>query len=106
MWESVVAFFGIKLPSIIAAFIGSLLSLRFINSSTFLGRLAIVAGGFIGAVTGTPLILHLGEFPIVFEAFTAVLLSMFGMSLFDAIHRAIAAADLWSIVRGWLERRG
>lgn len=102
MWEGLV---GLKFPSLVAAFFGSVVSFRFIRAETWLGRLLLLMGGFGGAAFGTPLILHVFEWPLAFEGGAAFLLGMFGMAICDAFVRTIAAADIWSVIRGWLERR-
>lgn len=105
MFEHLPVLLGMKMQTIFSSFFGALVSLRFIRAETWWGRAMLVIGGFGGAAYGTPIILHALEWPIAYEPGAAFLLGMFGMSICDAVARAVAAADLWSVIRGWLEKK-
>lgn len=84
---------------LIPGFVGAILSLRYSpHIDTWPEYFWGIAGGTASAYWGTPLIVELLGMEKHFYAF-AFFIGLFGMSLFAAVFRAMASADLWALVR-------
>lgn len=102
MLEGLAHVLGVKLQTMLAAMAGATTSMLFVRAVALVHRLGLWAGGFMSAVYGAePLALWFGV-PVRFETGVGFLLGFFAMSLADAIMRAISAADVWPIIKGWL----
>lgn len=105
MLEGLAHLLGVKVQTLVASVLGAMTSLLFNRGAIWARRLGLVAGGScIAFYAAEPTILWLGM-ASRYESLAGFLIGLFGMSLVDAVMRAIGQADLWGIARGWIERR-
>lgn len=105
MLEGLAHVLGVKVQTLVASLLGALTSLLFSRGAVWMRRLGLVAGGAcIAFYAAEPAVMWLG-IASRFESLAGFLIGLFGMSVVDAVMRAIGQADLWGLVRGWIERR-
>ena len=86
--DALLSFFGLKKATAAAAFIGALISLKFVEDVAKLSlwkRGSTVLSGAVVAAYCTPLTVHILEIPAPAEGAIAFLGGLFGMSLAGAI---------------------
>lgn len=89
---------------IMAGFLGSILSMRFVDDMNNLQRGTAVVSGSIMAHYLAPLIAYLfkeGDY----QETIGFLLGLFGMSICAAIFRAIQSSDIWGLINRRFSRR-
>lgn len=89
---------------VIAGFIGSLLSLSFIDHMDKRQRIIAVISGMVMAYYLAPLIAFLFN-EEKYEATIGFLVGLFGMSVVAAVFRAIKNSDLWGLITRRYGRR-
>lgn len=82
---------------IVAGFLGSVLSLSFIDGMGKRQRAVAIAAGMIMAHYLSPLIAHVFAYDN-YEETIGFLIGLFGMSITAAVFRAIKSSDLWNLI--------
>lgn len=82
----------------VAGFLGSVLSLSFIDDLGKKQRIGAVVAGIISAHYLAPLIAHVFNEEAYVETI-GFLVGLFGMSIMAAVFRAIKNSDLWGLVK-------
>ena len=94
---------GTTRVNFLAALIGSLMSLRWIdNSLPIATRWLMVLGGFAGSVFGTPWAMDAFSFPASAAPALSFVLAMFVMTLADAVATYIKSGELVAAVKARL----
>lgn len=81
---------------VIAGFLGSVVSMNFVEGMTQKQRLVAIISGMVMSYYLTPLIAFLFSYGD-YKAPIGFLVGLFGMSICAAIFRAIKSSDLWDL---------
>ncbi len=88
-----------------AGVLGSLLGLRWAPGLSIVDKCLNVAGGTIVSAFGGPALGEYLELTPSQLAVAGLVLGLFGISLVDAVMRAVRSIDLASIISSWTTRR-
>lgn len=107
MFSELLGYVALKKTMLLMALAGALLSLRFSAAIvTWWGRALVVAQGFGVSIAATPFVAERLGASFASEQFIAAALALFGISVVDAVMRAIRETNLADVVAGWLKKPG
>jgi len=105
--EKIAGAMALKTSIALWAVIGALLSLRFAPAIvTWPGRALVVVQSFAVSTVATPYVAEVMEASAAAENAIAAGIGVFGISMCDAVMRAVRETNLPALVAGWLKKPG
>ena len=106
--EQLLALLGVKkITMLVAAFLGAVLSLKFVDGHiTWPQRIIMAFGGTFFAVYVSPLISDLIKASESMERALTFLVGLFGLTLASAIFTAIRETKFGEVLSSWIKKPG
>jgi len=97
------AYFGVKIASLVAGFLGASVALSYMPTLTWLQMLAAILAGASVAAYGEPLVSYALDVPGQVQPAVAFFVGLGGMTIGAGVIKF--AGSLPEIAKGWIERR-